>query len=119
MFTLRVGVDRQAAVPAPGVGGDKQEWLSGPAEHSRLMRLDERSRAADLLDLANDGEVADLIAMRDLAASDCCPHCRAVLNRVTPLIALGPGWLWEIDRAWLAERLEKARRFDQEHAPPG
>ncbi len=47
-----------------------------------------------------------------------CPHCQAVLDRVTPLIALGPGWLWEINREWLAERLGKARRFDQEHAEP-
>ena len=42
-------------------------------ENSRLMRLDERNRAADLLDLANDAEVADLIAMRDLARERLLP----------------------------------------------
>jgi hypothetical protein len=36
-------------------------------ENSRLMGRGERSRAADLLDQANDAEVTDLIAMRDLA----------------------------------------------------
>ena len=40
----------------------------------------------------------------------CCPHGQAVLDRVTPLIALGPGWLWQINHDWLTERLEKARR---------
>lgn len=45
----------------------------GAVEHSRLMRLDERSRAVDLLDLANDAEVADLIAMRDLAREQLMP----------------------------------------------
>jgi hypothetical protein len=48
-----------------------------------------------------------------------CPHCRAVLDRVTPLIALGPGWLWQLNHDWLAGRLEKARLYDQEHAQPG
>jgi len=37
------------------------------------VRLDEHSRAADLLDLANDAEVADLIAMRDLARERLLP----------------------------------------------
>ncbi|MEU5529301.1 hypothetical protein ABZ744_20415 [Micromonospora chersina] len=40
---------------------------------SRLMRLDADSRAADLLALANDDEVADLIAMRDLAVERLLP----------------------------------------------
>lgn len=42
-------------------------------ENSRLMGLRERSRAADLLDLANDAEVTDLIAMRDLAREKLLP----------------------------------------------
>jgi hypothetical protein len=44
-----------------------------------------------------------------------CPHCHALLDRVTPLIALGPGWLWQINNEWLAVQLDKARRYDQEH----
>jgi hypothetical protein len=36
-------------------------------EHSPLIRLSPSSRAEDLLALANDDEVTDLIAMRDLA----------------------------------------------------
>ena len=42
-------------------------------EGSRLMRLDDRSRAADLLELANDAEVGDLVAMRDLARERLVP----------------------------------------------
>ncbi|WFE26177.1 hypothetical protein O7623_22905 [Solwaraspora sp. WMMD791] len=42
-------------------------------EHSRLMRLDESSCAADLLALANEVEVADLVAMRDLAVERLLP----------------------------------------------
>jgi hypothetical protein len=48
-----------------------------------------------------------------------CPHCGAVLDRVTPLVALGPGWLWQLNTEWLTGRLEKARRYDQEHPAPG
>ncbi len=44
-----------------------------------------------------------------------CPCCGAVLDRVTPLVAFGPGWHWALNREWLAERLEKARRYDAEH----
>lgn len=40
---------------------------------SRLMRLDQDSRSADLLALANADEVADLIAMRDLAIEELLP----------------------------------------------
>lgn len=40
---------------------------------SRLHRLDEHSRAADLLELANAAEVADLIAMRQLAGENLLP----------------------------------------------
>ncbi|MEV1288747.1 hypothetical protein [Micromonospora sp. NPDC049679] len=40
---------------------------------SRLMRLDPSSRAEDLLALANAEEVADLIAMRDLAVERLLP----------------------------------------------
>lgn len=42
-------------------------------ERSRLMRLGPASRAVDLLALANDAEVADLIAMRDLARANLLP----------------------------------------------
>lgn len=42
-------------------------------ERSRLMRLSSTSRAQDLLALANNGEVADLIAMRDLARTALLP----------------------------------------------
>ncbi|MFC6019971.1 hypothetical protein ACFP2T_27720 [Plantactinospora solaniradicis] len=42
-------------------------------EGSRLTRLGPDSRAADLLALANDDEVADLIAMRDLAIRHLLP----------------------------------------------
>jgi hypothetical protein len=42
-------------------------------DNSRLQRLDEGSRAADLLDLANAAEVADLIAMRNLARERLLP----------------------------------------------
>jgi hypothetical protein len=42
-------------------------------ENSRLMRLTASSRAADLLALASDAEVADLIAMRDLARQRLLP----------------------------------------------
>jgi hypothetical protein len=48
-----------------------------------------------------------------------CPHCQAVLDRVTPLIALGPGWNWQINHDWIAERLEKARLYDRDHGRPG
>ncbi|MFG1913014.1 hypothetical protein [Kribbella sp. NPDC048928] len=43
-------------------------------EHSRLMSLTAASRAGDLLALANDAEVADLIAMRDLACKQLLPR---------------------------------------------
>lgn len=48
-----------------------------------------------------------------------CPHCQAVLDRVTPLVSIGPGWQWQLNQPWLAERLEKARKYDREHAQPG
>jgi hypothetical protein len=48
-------------------------------EHSRLMRLAATSGARDLLGLANDDEIADLIAMRDLA-----------LDRLLPALPDGP-----------------------------
>ncbi len=44
-----------------------------------------------------------------------CPHCGAVLDRVTPLVAFGPGWHWGLNHPWLAERLSKARLYDAEH----
>jgi hypothetical protein len=48
-------------------------------ENSRLMRLTASSRAADLLALASDAEVGDLIAMRDLAR-----------HRLLPGLPVGP-----------------------------
>ncbi|WP_433531029.1 hypothetical protein ACQPYA_02565 [Micromonospora sp. CA-263727] len=48
-------------------------YRAAAVEHSRLMALDARSSAADLLGLANDAEVADLIQMRDLAAERLLP----------------------------------------------
>ncbi|PPA60414.1 hypothetical protein [Micromonospora chalcea] len=48
-------------------------------ERSRLMRLSPASGAGDLLGLTNDDEVADLIAMRDLA-----------LKRLRPALPPGP-----------------------------
>lgn len=44
-----------------------------------------------------------------------CPHCQAVLDRITPLIAFGPGWHWQLHHDWLADRLRKAHLYDQEH----
>lgn len=52
-------------------------YRAASVDHSRLMRLDAHSRAADLLELANDAEVADLIAMRDLARERLLPALRA------------------------------------------
>jgi hypothetical protein len=48
-------------------------YRAAMVDNSRLQRLDENSRAADLLELANDAEVADLIAMRDLARERLIP----------------------------------------------
>lgn len=42
-------------------------------EHSRLMRLTESSGATDLLALATEAEVTDLVAMRDLAVERLLP----------------------------------------------
>jgi hypothetical protein len=48
-------------------------YRAASVEHSRLMRLHPTSRAQDLLELANDDEVADLVAMRDLARQQLVP----------------------------------------------
>lgn len=48
-------------------------YRAASVDHSRLMRLDTHSRSPDLLELANDAEVADLIAMRDLARERLLP----------------------------------------------
>ncbi|HEY1377731.1 MAG TPA: hypothetical protein VGF55_13110 [Gemmataceae bacterium] len=45
-----------------------------------------------------------------------CPSCAAALEQVVPVLAVGPGWFWELDRDWLAGRLAKARQYDREHA---
>lgn len=47
-----------------------------------------------------------------------CPHCEAVLDRVTPLVAFGPGWLWQLNHPWLAGQLRKAELYDAEHPRP-
>lgn len=47
-----------------------------------------------------------------------CPHCGAVLDRVTPLVAFGPGWHWALNHAWLAGRLRRAELYDAEHPRP-
>lgn len=54
-------------------------YRAASVEHSRLMRLNASSGAADLLALANDVEVADLVAMRDLA-----------VERLLPVLPAGP-----------------------------
>lgn len=53
-------------------------------EGSRLMRLNKRCGVPELLALANDAEVADLIAMRDLARQRLLPALPA------GLVATGP-----------------------------
>ena len=42
-----------------------------------------------------------------------CPSCGAELEQVVPAFAVGPPWHWQIKHSWLAQRLEKARLFDQ------
>jgi hypothetical protein len=48
-------------------------YRASSVEHSRLTLLDRTSTVGDLLGLANDDEVADLIAMRDLARIGLLP----------------------------------------------
>ncbi|MFI6783758.1 hypothetical protein [Micromonospora sp. NPDC050276] len=54
-------------------------YRAASVENSRLMRLNESSGSGDLLALANDVEVADLVAMRDLA-----------VERLLPALPAGP-----------------------------
>jgi hypothetical protein len=42
-----------------------------------------------------------------------CPHCGAELEQVVPAFSVGPPWHWQIKHSWLAQRLEKARQFDE------
>src|SRR5262245_63750081 len=43
-----------------------------------------------------------------------CPHCGAGLEQVVPFISTGgPGWHWLLSHDWLAERLHRARLYDQ------
>ncbi|MFO0881287.1 MAG: hypothetical protein U0840_28610 [Gemmataceae bacterium] len=44
-----------------------------------------------------------------------CPDCGAVLDRVVPIFAIGPGWHWQLNHSWLADRLRKARLYDEQH----
>lgn len=53
------------------------ELFRAPVENSRLMSLTAYSRAVDLLALANDAELTDLIAMRDLAQQRLLPNLPA------------------------------------------
>lgn len=48
-------------------------YRAAAVEHSRLMSLHRRSRATDLLALATDAEVTDLITLRDLALERLLP----------------------------------------------
>jgi hypothetical protein len=43
-----------------------------------------------------------------------CPHCKAELELVVPVIALGPGWHWQIRHEWLTAMLAKAWAYDGE-----
>jgi hypothetical protein len=45
-----------------------------------------------------------------------CPHCLAELDRPVPVEAVGCGWFWQLNPDWLAERLAKARQYDEDHA---
>lgn len=51
-----------------------EQYRSPMSTGSRLFTLSQRSSAEDLLALANDDEVADLIAMRDLARKQLLPQ---------------------------------------------
>jgi hypothetical protein len=42
-----------------------------------------------------------------------CPHCGAELEQVVPVLSAGPPWHWALRHGWLAERLERARLYDQ------
>jgi hypothetical protein len=47
-----------------------------------------------------------------------CPHCTAGLELVVPFISTGgPGWHWILSHDWLAERLHRARLYDQMTTP--
>ena len=47
-----------------------------------------------------------------------CPRCGVTLERVAPPPALArPGWHWRLEPAWLAERLHKARLYEQMTTP--
>lgn len=90
---IRAKVDRPVVGSlTPGrFAGRDDEWWAGvcyalalmgelfraPVENSRLMSLTAYSRAVDLLALANDAELTDLIAMRDLAQQRLLPNLPA------------------------------------------
>ena len=42
-----------------------------------------------------------------------CPSCGAELEQVVPVLSVGPPWHWQIRHAWLIQRLEKARLYDE------
>lgn len=42
-----------------------------------------------------------------------CPHCGAELEQVVPVLSVGSPWHWALQHVWLAQRLEKARLYDQ------
>lgn len=43
-----------------------------------------------------------------------CPHCSASLSKTSPQFGTTPGWYWQLDAVWLADRLEKARAYERE-----
>jgi endogenous inhibitor of DNA gyrase (YacG/DUF329 family) len=45
------------------------------------------------------------------APSYKCPHCGAALEQLVPLAGPGPGWHWELESDWLADRLRKAALY--------
>ena len=92
------------------------EW--GLRRGRDLVAESERLRASGTDEFAAAGLDVDEYASGTDTPGYHCPHCQAVLDRVTPLIAFGPGWHWQLNHNWLAERLNKARLYDREHPDP-
>lgn len=44
-----------------------------------------------------------------------CPGCRAELEQVVPVVAIGPPWHWTLKPDWLRSQLEKAKAWDEQH----
>ena len=45
-----------------------------------------------------------------------CPHCRAELEMVVPVVAVAGSWHWALKHEWLTAMLAKAWAYDRE--PP-